>query len=69
MPMAGAEAAEQAANKARKVAARRAIPQQDKSKGGDSIAVPGIPLSIGEYQGSTTMNLALRTLESLYRSL
>jgi hypothetical protein len=56
--MTGAEAAEQAANKAEKTAAQP--PQQDKSNGDNNI--------IGESQGGTTITLALRTPERLQRS-
>ena len=69
--MTGAEAAEQAANraeqaanKAEKAAARSLTPEQDKINEDDS---PGTPL-IGESQGGTTITLALRTPEHLYRS-
>ena len=57
--MTGAEAAEQAANKAEKAAAQPA--QQDKSNGDNDMIV-------GESQGGTTITLALRTPERLQRS-
>jgi hypothetical protein len=46
--MTGAEAAEQAADRAEKAAARPPTPQQDKSDGDDDIMVSGTPLPMGE---------------------
>ncbi len=66
--MTGAEAAEQAANRAEKAAARPLTPQQDESDGDDGIIVPGTPLPMGESQGGATITLALRTAERLHRS-
>jgi hypothetical protein len=63
--MTGAEAAEQAANRAEKAAARPLTPEQDEINEDDG---PGTPLFIGESQGGTTITLALRTPERLYRS-
>ena len=67
--MTGAEAAEQAANRTEKAAARSVTPQQDKSDGDDGIIVPRTPLPMGESQGGTTITLALRTPERLHGSL
>jgi hypothetical protein len=64
--MTGAEAAEQAANRAEKAAARPLTLQQDESDGDDGIIVPGTPLPMGEPQGGTTITLALRTPKRLY---
>ena len=58
--MTGAEAAEQAINRAEKVVARPLAPQQDKSNRDNDIL-------IGESQGGTIITLALRTPERLYR--
>ena len=60
----GAEAAEQAANKAERAAARPLTPEQNESED-DGLMTP---LPIGESQGGTTITLALRTPERLHRS-
>ena len=66
--MIGTEAAEQAANKAEKAAARPPTPQQDKGNEDNNIVVPKISRPVGESQGGTTITLALRTPECLSRS-
>jgi hypothetical protein len=68
--MTGAEAAEQAADKAERAVTRPIIPNEDNSDGDNGILVPGIPpgapgLIAGESQGGTTITLSLRTPERL----
>jgi hypothetical protein len=60
-----ANRAEQTANRAEKTAARPLIPEQNEINENDGL---GTPLFIGESQGGTTITLALRTPERLYRS-
>ncbi len=61
--MIGAKATKQAANKAEKTAARSLTPEQDENNEDDG---PGTPLQ--ESQGGTTITLALRTPERLYKA-
>jgi hypothetical protein len=66
--MTGAEAAEQAADKAERAVTRPIIPNEDNSDGDNGILVPGIPpgapgLIAGESQGGTTITLSLRMLK------
>jgi hypothetical protein len=71
--MTGAEAAEQAADRAEKAAARPTVHNEDESDGEEGILVPGTPpgpqgaasLAAGESQGGTIITLSLRTPERL----
>jgi hypothetical protein len=63
--MTGAEAAEQAANKAERAAARPVTPQQDESDEEGGVLAPDTPPTLGESQGGTTITLAIRTPERL----
>ena len=56
------------ANKAEKTAVQPLTSLQDKSDGDNNIIIPKILLPIGESQGGTTITLALRTPEHLYRA-
>jgi hypothetical protein len=63
--MTGAEAAEQAVDKAKRAVARPVTPRQDESDEGHGILVSGTLPILGESQGGTTITLAIGTPERL----
>ena len=63
--MTGAEAAEQAADKAERAATRPVPPRQDECEEDQGILVFGTPPPPGESQGGTTITLTMRTPERL----
>jgi hypothetical protein len=71
--MTGTEAAEQAANRAERAAARPIVHYENESDGEEGILVPGTPpgpqgaagLVAGESHGGTTITLSLRTPDRL----
>ena len=63
--MTGAEAAEQAADKVERVAARPVPPRQDECEEDRGVLVFGTPPPPGEFQGGTTITLAMRIPERL----